>query len=452
MYCSKKQMYRIDRKKEGMTAAIFGLWRNWAIAVGLLTVLTVCAPLIPRQWVAPLNILFYLALQWMHMVLRKRDVPSCSRLIQEVSTVMLVTALFVVALYFFVRGEGFYELNGQPFVSDTPVLVILVTSPVASIVTLAFLLNRREPAVCKRCKLRYGNVIEHGFIGGLFRREWRYQTGLLFALSMLLTVVDWGYYFAHYVNTNLNRADLFFFIWMPLTMYVLSLIYLGCRYYYLWIYYCQKEEEGYARRSAFTTLRYLIIHGDKLFINMVDTGLKFNNGAKVKRFDTPAVVRTDYHKRENIHTAMRLFTETTGIADAEVRLAYSSPDEITYENMFHYFAFLPDSEEVADSKIEGEWFTWGNLRQMASQHLLSTDLVSELNRIYEVAMAWKTYDHRGKRLYSIKHYKPTFRLRDIKNWDVDYDDHHWLTVARDNQDNFWYPLKRLFNKKMRVRG
>ena len=134
-----------------MTTAIFGLWRNWAVAVGLLTVLTVCAPLIPRQWVAPLNVLFFLALQWMHTMLRNRDVPSCSRLIQEVSAVMLVTALFVVGLYFFVRGEGHYELNGQPFLPDTPVLVILVTSPVAAIVTLAFLLNRREPAVCRRC-------------------------------------------------------------------------------------------------------------------------------------------------------------------------------------------------------------------------------------------------------------------------------------------------------------
>ena len=185
---------------------------------------------------------------------------------------------------------------------------------------------------------------------------------------------------------------------------------------------------------------------------MVDTGLKFNNGAKVKRFDTPAVVKTQYYERENIHNAIRLFAETTGISDAEIRLAYSSPDGITYENMFHYLAFLSDSEEVVDSKIGGEWFTWGNLRQMASQHLLSNDLVSELNRIYEVAMAWKTYDYRGRRLYSIKHYKPTFRLRDIKNWDVNYDDHHWLTVARDNQDSLWYPLKRLFNKRMIASG
>ena len=48
--------------------------------------------------------------------------------------------------------------------------------------------------MCQKCKLRYGNVIEHGFIGELFSREWRYQTSLLFTLSLLLTVVDWGYY------------------------------------------------------------------------------------------------------------------------------------------------------------------------------------------------------------------------------------------------------------------
>lgn len=432
-----------------MTAAIFGLWRNWAVAVGLLTVLTICAPIVPRQWLAPLNVVFFLGLQWMHSVLRKRDIPSCSRLIQEVSAVILVTAVFVIGLHFFVRGDGYYELNGQPFLEDSPVIAILVTAPVAAIVTLVFLLNRREPRVCQRCKARFGNVIEHGFIGGLFQREWRYQTGLLFALSLLLAVVDWGYYLVHYINTNLNRADLFFFIWMPLVMYVLSLIYLGGRYYSLWVYYCQNDEGHYVEKPGGTTLRYLILNGDKLFVNIVDTGLKYDNGASVKRFDTPAVVHTDYYERENIHMAIRLFEQKTGIRNADIRLAYSSPDSVTYQNMFHYFAFLPDSDVVADSKIEGEWFTWGHLRQMASQRLLSTDLVSELNRVYKVAMAWKTYDEHGRRLYSIKHYRPTFRLRDIKNWDVDYDDVHWLTVADLNQDSFWYPVRRLFNRRMR---
>lgn len=446
-------MFNSSKRREGMTVAIYGLWRNWAVAVGLLTVLAVCSPIVPRQYLAPLNVIFFIGLQWMHSALRGREVPSCSRLIQEVSAVMIVTGIFVIGLYFFARGEGLHELNGQPFDVNSPVIGILVTAPVAAIVTLLFLLNRREPAVCQKCKLRYGNVIEHGFIGDLFRREWRYQTGLLFALSVLLSIVDWGYYLTNYVNINLNRADSFFFIWMPLTMYVLSLVYLGVRYYSLWVYYCQNDEGHLVETQSSSTLRYLIIHGDKILINMMtDTGRTFANGAKVKRFDTPAIVRTQYCDHENIHSAIKLFREHTGIADAEIRLIYTSPDEVTYQNMFHYFAFLPDAEEIADSKIEGEWLNWGHLRQLAQQRLLGRDLLSELNRIYKVAMAWKTYDERGKRLYAIKHYKPTFRLRDVKSWDVNYDDGHWLTVDRMNEDNFWYPVKRLFNKRMRARS
>ena len=154
-----------------MTAAIFGLWRNWAVAVGLLMMLAVCAPVVPRQYLAPLNVVFFLALQWLHAVMRRSDVPSCSRLIQEVSAVILIAALFVVGVYFFARGEDMVELNGQPFDMDSPVIEILVVAPVTTVVTLLFMLRRRsEPLVCQKCKLRYGNVIEHGFIGELFSR------------------------------------------------------------------------------------------------------------------------------------------------------------------------------------------------------------------------------------------------------------------------------------------
>ena len=234
-------MFRANERRQGMSAAIFGLWRNWAVAVGLLTVLTVLAPVVPRQWLAPINIGFYILLQIFHTELRKRDFPSCSRLIQQVSAVMMMTAVTLVALYFFGLGENPHELTGQPYDINSPIIAILITAPVATIVTLYYWLNRREPLVCQQCKMRYGNVIEHGFVGDLYRKEWRYQTKLLFVLSLVLSVVDWAYYMLMYVNTNLNRADLFFFIWMPLTIYVLSLIYLGCRYYYLWVYYCQND-------------------------------------------------------------------------------------------------------------------------------------------------------------------------------------------------------------------
>lgn len=434
-----------------MTAAIFSLWRNWAVAVGMLMVLAVLEPVIPRQYLAPVNFLFFIALEWMHTVLKRREVPCCSRFIKEVSIVILLLGVFMAALYLFARGDNLFEANGQPFNIDSPVIGILLAAPVTAIVTLIFFLNHREPAVCRRCKERFGNVIEHGFIGDLYRREWRYQTGLLFVLAVLLTVVDWGYYFTNYVNINLNRPDRFFFIWMPLTIYVLSVVYLGVRYYSLWVYYCKFDEEHLVRRNSSTLIRYLLINGDRLLVEMhTEDGYNFANGAKIKRFDTPAIVHTHYMENPNLATAISLFREHTHINDAEIRLAYVSPDNLTYNNIFHYFAFLPESAEVADSKIGGEWLTWGNLRQLAQLGLLGRDLVSELMRIYKVAMAWKTYDEKGRRLYVIKHYKPTFRLRDIRKWDVDFNDYHWLAVDRTNEDKFWYPIKRLFNKRMRA--
>lgn len=434
-----------------MTAAIFGLWRNWAVAVGLLTVLTVLAPLVPRQWLAPVNVVFYVVLQLVHSELRKRDVPSCSRLIQQVSAVMLVTAISLIILYFYGNGEGVYEITGQPYDIHSPVIVILITAPVATLVTLFYWLNRREPAVCRRCKMRYGNVIEHGFVGDLFRQEWRYQTAMLFLLSLVLTVVDWGYYLMHYVNTDLNRADLFFFIWMPLAMYVLSLIYLGMRYYSLWVYYCQNDEGHYVEKPGATTLRYLVISGDKLFLNFYPTAATFPNGAKVKRFESPVVISTPYHERENLIEAEQLFKTETGLNSATIKFAYASPDAITYQNMFHYFAFLPSTDEIGFSKLEGEWFTWGNITQLAHQGLLGRDLASEIKRIYDISMAWKTYDENGRRLYNIKHYRPTFRLRDLCSWDVDYNDHKWLDVSHYNEDKFWYPFKQLFSRKLKTR-
>lgn len=434
-----------------MSAAISGLWKNWAIAVGLLMVLTVLAPLIPRQWLAPINVAFYVLLQMYHAGLRKRDVPSCSRLIQQVSAVMLVTTLVLIVLYIFGRGDGMHELTGQPYDITSPVIVILITAPVASVVTLCYWLNRREPLVCQQCKMRYGNVIEHGFVGDLYRREWRYQTRLLFMLSLALSVVDWAYYMLHYVNTNLNRADLFFFIWMPLAMYVLSLVYLGSRYHSLWVYYCKNDEAHFVKRPGSTTLRFLVICNDRLLLNFYPTETVHDNGSKVKRFDTPVVARQPYHERENRAEAVRIFKETTGIGDAEIKFAYSSPDNITYRNIFHYFAFLNDGAELIDTKVEGEWFTWNNVNRLLRQGIADRDLVAELQRIYRISMAWKTYDAEGRRLYKIKHYRPTFRLRDLRDWDVDFNDHRWLNVARNNQDKFWYSFKRLFSGRPKLK-
>ncbi len=429
-----------------MSAAIFRLWRNWAVAVGLLTVLVFLSPLIHLQWLPLVNVSFYFALQVVRRYVTSRRVPTCGRFLQEVSVVMLITALFVIALFFMGRRADLYELTGQPYDASVPVLAILVTAPVTVIVTGLHLLVRRDPRVCVNCRASYGNVVEFGFIGDLYQREWRYQTRLLFWLSSLLTVVDWAYYLLFYVNVNLNRADHFFFLWMPMVLYLFSLVYLGSRYYSLWTYYCKNDEGHYVEQPGTTTLRYLLLSDDRILLDSMPEEKKFANGSIIKFVDTPVVVKIPYTSRVSDMEAAELFRSRTGIKNAEIRLAYSSPDPVTFQNILHYFAFLPDADEVVDSRVRGEWFTLGHLRQLMNQHIVSRNLTAEIRRIHTVAMAWKTYDENGRRLYGIKHYRPTFRLRDLQKWNVDYDDGRWLDVSMLNQDSALFRLRRLWRK------
>ena len=82
----------------------------------------------------------------------------------------------------------------------------------------------------------------------------------------------------------------------------------------------------------------------------------------------------------------------------------------------------------------------------AGGNRLSPMLANELVRIHTITMAWKTYDRRGHRLYPIKNYKPIFRLRDFKEWDVDFNDPVWLQISVENEDRPFFRVRRVWRK------
>lgn len=437
-------MFHIHQRKEGMSAAIFSLWRNWTIAVGFLAVLSFVSPLVKQMWLTPICLVLFIGMQFVRSRMKRMHVPVCSRLYKEVSIILLVILGVVVVRNLLFKSE--FELTGQPVDESMPMFGVLISGPITVIVTLLFMLQRKEPLVCQMCHHRYGNVIEKGFIGTLYQREWRYQTRTLFLLSLLLSVVSWAYYMLHYINVNLNKADYFIFLWMPLVLYVLSLIFLGRRYYSLWLYYCENDEDELVKDSSSSSVRFIVLSQDKILLDIRAIGGKFANGEDIRRFDTPASIKLPYQERLDKGAAADIFKRIAGIRADEIRPIYDSPDNITFRNIFHYFAFLNNPEEIADSKLEGEWFSLGELRQLIAQKLVAPNLNAELRRIYRVAMAWKTYDREGKRLYQIKHYRPTFRLKDIRQWDVDYSDGLWLEIGEHNEDSHFFRLRRMFKK------
>ena len=142
----------------------------------------------------------------------------------------------------------------------------------------------------------------------------------------------------------------------------------------------------------------------------------------------------------------------TGLTQYDLRLLYVNSNFRVDCNMFHFACFVESKEQVANSRLEGEWFTLPELNSLIENDDLSNIFKSEYERIYKISMAWKSYDRQGRRLYNMRNYVPTFRLQDIKDWDVDYNDKEWLFVAKNNQDRSFYRIKRFWHRVINGEG
>ena len=111
--------------------------------------------------------------------------------------------------------------------------------------------------------------------------------------------------------------------------------------------------------------------------------------------------------------------------------------------VIHYAAFV---DKDSTGVLEGKWTSLDEIDRLMRRSRLSADMCDEVYRIFTVTMAWKTYSREGKRLYPIKHYRPTFRLRDFRDWAVDYEDPVWLDVASNNEDRPFYRTRRLWRR------
>ena len=94
----------------------------------------------------------------------------------------------------------------------------------------------------------------------------------------------------------------------------------------------------------------------------------------------------------------------------------------------------------------GQWIDMEQYHILSNCGMITTALSLEIGKIYTIAMTWKTYDEKGLRKYKIKYYQPTFRLSDMPNWDVDYNDPIWLFISKVNQDKPFYRIRSLWHK------
>ena len=136
----------------------------------------------------------------------------------------------------------------------------------------------------------------------------------------------------------------------------------------------------------------------------------------------------------------------SGLSPVKLKFAYVNENTVTLSNTLHYLCFFDKEEQLRGIKTSGELYRIDQVLRMVNGGEVSPVLESELRRIYTVALTWKTYSSTGTRLYAVRNYRPTFRLRDISKWNVDYNDKNWLSVAAVNQDKPFWRLRRFWRK------
>lgn len=431
-------------------SAIFSLWLNWTVAVGALAMPEFLGMFLPKIWL-PLITFGIMALLAMYRNSGKKyEAMSCD-LVQSICMKTLGYSAVIMLIIAIAYARGFVSIFYPEDVLNLyiPYLTILILGPVASLLCGIALLRGDSMEVCRMCIIRNGNASERGFLGKIFLQESRFQVRLLMILSVALSVLSWSYYALFYVNVNINGTDAFIYNWIPVIFYALSMVYLGLRYFSLWGYYYNHMEMNPHGNEPGSTMRYIILNGDNVFLarNEGYYDVPDNN-----RFDTPAMLRLSFSKSVTKEHAKEVFSDISDIPqdDYMMRFMYKSTDVSGMNNIYHFICCLENPEVMEHSRYQGKWYSLSQLQRLLYNHELAPMLATEIHRLYTITMAWKTYDSDGRRLYKIKNYRPNFRLNGICDWDVDFNNSHWLEVARLNEDKPFYRFRKLFQRRQKT--
>jgi hypothetical protein len=424
---------------------IYLLWLNWVIVAGALSLLVMIS-----LWVRPVLMpLLAFGLQGaLYLLLkanRRRKVPVCYILPHIAIRIMFWSGLVMLVLnILYSRLLIHHFFDPQSINYDIPFITVLIVAPITAACCLYALRRGSDYSCCIACKIKYGTPAERGFLGKLYTQEGTTQARLLGIISAAIALIGWAYYFIEYVNVNLSDPDRFIFFIAPLGLFIASIIYMALRYAGLWNYYNNYIDASSMRNGPYTLIRYLVFWDNYIMLVPPENNPDRMADPGASKYDTPDQLYVSARKNVTVADAANFFRSKNGFAPENIRFMYSTVSGNADYNIFHFLCFLTDREKETLLKARPGIIPapLGKLHELINSKQCNTLLSAEIIRLHTIAMAWKTYDRNGRRLYRIKHYTPTFRLRDICNWNVDYNDSTWLRIARFNQDSPFYSIRR----------
>lgn len=315
-----------------------------------------------------------------------------------------------------------------------------IVYPIATVVFFISMYRRTKTKYCRACTMIANASISESLRRNVLHHEAKFQLRFSFVVSMLLTVEAYVFYFVYYSkydDGHLQSPDIFFLYVIPAIVYVICLVYLLVRYSTLEFEIPLKMAQYTNSRSS--RIRYMVVWRDQLLLkDLVD------DKAHGSYWDTPADVPICFQNTLSEHQAFVEFRKFSGLEDFKLKWLYGT--NFQEQNVFHYAVFIDDEVEEAKGKMSGEWMMLREVSSLLKKGHISRPFAAELHRVFTITMAWKTYDREGKRLYPIKNYRPTFRLRDFHKWDVDYEDMHLMSIAENNEDKPFFHLRKFWRR------
>lgn len=413
------------------------LWVNWIVAVGGLALELLFPRLLPlvglsKAWLPlPIFIMAYLMASY-ERTQREISGRGTTAMLYVSGLTMFWSALIMLIINILnskMLLDGW--INWSNSNREIPFITCLIMFPVMTLMCLWVMAHGYVQNMSEGYRARNGFLPGNGAVATLFSIETRFQVRTMLFVSLAMNVVEWWYYFVYYFNTNMNTPDIFFFNWMPITIFIISVFFMASRYRSL---AAMIGPIVISARENGTPIRFIMISGDRILLAPDTFG----------RQDTPAVTslgRLDSHNDTAIKGA---FEKMTGTEDFTLRYLYETGINGESE-VLHYAAFLPEEYSFENWK-EARWMSIDEIDRIIKSAGMAAEFTDEIYRIFTITLAWKTYDAEGRRIYPIKNYRPSFKIRDMKNWDVDYSDLNWLDVARNNQDKPFYRTRRFWKR------
>lgn len=425
---------------------IFTIWLNWTISTGAITLPILLSIWVPMPWIPVISLLLMLAMiTYKRTALAMQLTMSYRMAAISFRTLLISSIIMEGILIAYNHGIVSQFFEEEALNAELPYLPILIFAPVMLMLSIYYKLRGRNVALYHRIVDVFGTYIERGFVGNLIYDEGNYQLTCSINMSLVATVLSVFYYLAFYINVNINSADAFFLGWLPFIGYLLVVGFMAVRYVSIWGYYSQDIEGSEARMGDKTWLRYLVMCNDSIYLARNE---EFMDIPGMDKIDTPASLTIPYHEKISKKYASEVFGNICTLEPDKfmVRFMYLSCEAEGMSNIYHFIVTVKEPETISNSTLDGKWFSISQLQRLLDNRDVSLMLAAEIHRLYTISMAWKTYDRDGNRLNKIKNYRPRFRFNGIDDWDVDFNDPHWLRVARFNEDKPFFRIRRWFKR------